>query len=378
MKIRTSTEMELEMQSLSPDDRKSVLLAQQSLDRISTSGSPVAVFKALEQVVRVSGGMVGHYSIRNPEGMVTRDFNLSDRMVQGFHGSSPEHLAMMFEPLFGARAGVLVPATEGLAPSVRDQIKLWHITSSEGYGETAGYKVCEPEADSQRFVFLTLALEGRRMFTKRDGQVLGALQHPLYAALERLRVPLIPSEKMHMQIMEESNQGYLLLSARTFERCIEMNVRARVLVDRYAESALVDAGRHATLDFAKKAAANCTQARPWIIVRKQGDGELKVRVHSLHKESHNIGEDVVLVTMEETLYPVDVSIYERFGFTPREIEIVQLLVDSEYTGKEIAEELGTSYHTVRTQIQKIREKAGVKNRNGLAAKIKLLSRKGRR
>jgi DNA-binding CsgD family transcriptional regulator len=362
---------------LSPEDRKLVLLAQQSLDNIATSGSPAEVFKALKNVTPVAGGMVGHYSPQNPEGMVTRDFYLSDKMVQGFHGSSREQLAMMFAPLFQAGAGELVPATKGLSPSVREQIKLWHITSSEGYGETAGYKVCDPEVGSQRFVFLTLALEGRMMFTPRDYQVLGVLQRPLYAALERLRVPFVPTEKLQMQVMEDNNQGYLLISPKSIKRCIEMNVRARVLVDRYAASAEVEADRAVMVEFAKKAVEHCHQSRPWVIVRKQGDGELRIRVHNLKKESHNIGEDVSLVTMEETLYPVEMGIFASFGFTPREMEIVQLLVDSEYTGKEIAEELGTSYHTVRTQIQKIREKAGVKSRNALAAKLKLLSRNKR-
>lgn len=366
------------MNLLSPEDQKLVLRAQRSLERIPTSGSPADVFAALRHCTPVSGGMVGQYSARNPERMVTRDFNLSDRMVQGFHNSSREQLAMMFAPLFAVRAGVLIPATKGLSPAEREQINLLQVTTSEGYGETAGYKVCDPEEDSQRFVFLTLALQGPHVFTPKDHLLLGALQRPLYAALERLRLPLIPSEKIHMQIMEDNNQGYLLMAEHSLARCIEMNVRARVLVDRYAESAEVFSGRTMLVDFAEKAMKNCQQSVPWTIVRKQGDGELKVRVHKLRKESHNIGEDVALVTMEETLYPVELTIYEHFGFTTREIEIVQLLVDSEYTGKEIAEELGTSYHTVRTQIQKIREKAGVKNRSGLASKLKLLSRRKRR
>ena len=362
---------------LSPEDRKLVLLAQQRLEKIPTSGSLANVFSALRLITPVSGGMVGNYSTRNPEGMVTRDFNLTDRMVQGFHGSSREQLSLMFEPLFKARAGSLVPATQGLSPAVREQIKLWHITTSEGYGETAGYKVCDAEDSSQRFHFLTLALEGPHMFTARDHVMLGALQHVIYATLERLRVPLMPTEKMHMQVMEECNQGYLLISPNSFDRCIEMNVRARVLVDRYAESAEVRVERGMVLEFARKAAKKCEGARPWVLERKQGDGELRVRVHNLRKESHEIGEDTALVTMEETLYPVDLSIYARFGFTPREVEIVQLLLDSEYTGKEIAEELGTSYHTVRTQIQKIREKAGAKSRNALSAKLRLLARNRR-
>lgn len=366
------------MNLLSLEDQKLVLLAQQRLGTIPTSGSPADVFAALRHCTPVSGGMVGQYSPRNPEGMVTRDFNLSDRMVQGFHGSSREHLAMMFAPLFAARAGMLIPATKGLSPAQREQINLLQVTTSEGYGETAGYKVCDPEEDSQRFVFLTLALEKSQMFTPRDHRMLHALQLPLYAALERLRVPLIPSEKIYMQIMEDNNQGYLLMAEQSLARCIEMNVRARVLVDRYADSAEVFSGQTMLVDFAEKARKMCRQSAPWIIVRKQGDGELKVRVHKLRKESHNIGEDVSLVTMEETLYPVDFDLYEVFHFTPREIEIVQLLVDSEYTAKDIAEELSTSYHTVRTQIQKIREKAGVKNRSGLASKLKLLSRRKRR
>lgn len=366
------------MNLLSPEDRKLVLRAQESIDRIPMSGAPADIFKALQHVIPVSGGMVGQCSARNPESMVTRDFNLSDRMVQGFYGSSQEHLALMFAPLFVAQAGMLVPATQGLPPVVREQIKLLQITTSEGYGETAGYKVCDPEKGSHYFTFLTLALEGPHLFTPRDHVLLGALQRPLYAALERLRIPLIPSDKIRMQVMEEENKGYLLVSPKTFSRCIEANGRGRLLVERYAESSGIDAGSGLVLAFAQKAALECAKRTSWIIERRQGDGELKVRIHYLHKDSHNIGEEVALVTMEETLYPVDFDLYEVFGFTPREIEIVQLLVDSEYTAKEIAEELNTSYHTVRTQIQKIREKADVTSRSGLSSKLKMLSRRKRR
>jgi len=366
------------MVMLSAKDRLLALAIRRNLDKISMSGSPAEIFAALRPITAISGGMIGTSTEGKPESMVIRDVNLTEPMVNGFQETPREQRGLMFAPLFAAKAGQLVPATKGLSVSAREQIKLWQITRAEGYGETAGYKVSDPDGYSRRFVFMTLALEGPCMFTERDHYLLGVLQKPIYSALERLRVPLIPSEKVSMQMMEEREIGYVLVAQKSLPRCIEVNMRARALIERYAASVGIEADRLLVSMFAKQAMTQCSDGSSWVIVRKHGDAELKVHVHGLRPDSHNVGENVWLVTMEESIYPVDLSIFSAFGLTPREIEIVQLLVESEYTAKDIAEELGTSPHTVRTQIEKIRGKMGVKSRAALTAKVQYLRRQRRR
>ena len=63
------------------------------------------------------------------------------------------------------------------------------------------------------------------------------------------------------------------------------------------------------------------------------------------------------------------SAFERFsqtyGFTQREIEVLDLLVNTEKNIQEIAETLYISRRTCQRHITAIYEKAGVKSRMGL-------------
>jgi DNA-binding CsgD family transcriptional regulator len=75
--------------------------------------------------------------------------------------------------------------------------------------------------------------------------------------------------------------------------------------------------------------------------------------------------------MDETEYPEQVGIFARFALTQREEEIAVFLVETGLLYKEIADRLGTKYHTVRTQINCIYRKCGVHSRNELIAKLKV-------
>lgn len=66
---------------------------------------------------------------------------------------------------------------------------------------------------------------------------------------------------------------------------------------------------------------------------------------------------------------------QRFGFSPREVEIAQLLVQR-IPYKQISEQLFVSGNTVKTHVRNIYKKAGVSSREELLEKLSDLAKKG--
>jgi DNA-binding CsgD family transcriptional regulator len=76
--------------------------------------------------------------------------------------------------------------------------------------------------------------------------------------------------------------------------------------------------------------------------------------------------------MEERVSRLSQQRFERFGLTPREVEILHLVAQGK-TNKEIAADLYISPLTVRTHLEHIYEKLGVGSRTEAAAFV--MSRK---
>lgn len=65
---------------------------------------------------------------------------------------------------------------------------------------------------------------------------------------------------------------------------------------------------------------------------------------------------------------VDREFITRYGISPREAEVIELILKG-YTNKKIGDELFISFTTARTHVSHVFEKTGVKSRVELVAKI---------
>ncbi len=356
------------MGRLHVDDQKLVLQAKRALSRVSTQAAPVAIFDALRICAPIVGGLIGTTNDRM-DTVVSHAVRLPEDVLAGWMHAPRQQIQLMLAPLQDAIPGQLVADTSAIQGEVREQIALLQVLLRAGLGEAAGYKVeAVARGETRRSVFMTFALDQAKVFTPRDEMVLAALHENIRAALWRMRLPLIPSDSIRMQVMEERQQGFVLVS-RASGRCIEMNLRVCELVARYRRSARVHDDGEVIRAFAMKAVARRDRG-VWRLERELGDGFVEIRVHELNKEVHVIGEDLWLVTMEETLTPRSLEQFCEFGLTPRELEAAQLLVETGWSYKEIAEELGNEYNTLRTQVASLYAKLGVHSRPELVAKSK--------
>ncbi len=276
---------------------------------------------------------------------------------------------MMLSPLIVASGGELISDTQAITERMRDQLDLWQVMPKSGLGESAGYMVSDPSEQPRRLTFLTLALDGGAQFTLRDRIILQLLREDIHAALARMNVPLIASQSITAQIMENAHFGYILVSQKTV-KCIEMNLHARNLVGKYTQSAKIENDKNVISSFAMRAVFEKHKNGEWIILHNQGRGEIDVTVHELRKEEHAIGEDLWLVMLKETEYPEQSGIFARFMLTPREVEIAVFLLETSMLNKEIADQLGTSPDTVRTQTATIYRKCSVHTRIEFVFKFK--------
>jgi DNA-binding CsgD family transcriptional regulator len=360
--------------ALSFEDQKLIKHSRRALRKVTAQTSPLEIFRALRPCTPVVGGMIGTFADEGLDAMVSHAAGLPTEVLEGWFNSPRDQMLMMLSPLIVARGGQLISDRAAITESMREQLDIWRVLPKVGLGENGGYMVSNPIERPRRRSFLTFALDEGAVFAPHDHLRMEVLRKDLHAALDRICLPLVPSQSITAQIMESRGWGFVLISQKT-GRCVEMNMRAREIAARYSASACVLDGRDMVSEFAMRAVFEMRTRDAWIIPHNKGGGELKVTVHELKAEAHAVGEDLWLVMLEETVYPQASGLFAGYGLTPREEEIALMLVESGFTAKDIAEELDTSYNTVRTQIQAIRAKLGVSSRAELVAKVKRRTRK---
>lgn len=357
------------MADLSAKDQKLVMRAHRALQSVSTNGAPQTVFDALRPCTPVVGGMIGTLTPGTVDALVSHAVGLPGEVLEGWFNTPPEQMLMMLSPLIVASGGELISDTQAITGPMRDQLDLWRVMPKSGLGESAGYMVSDPDEQPQRLTFLTLALDGGAQFTPRDRAMLQLVRGGIQAALARVNLPLIASQSILAQIMEDRRMGFILVSQKTIQ-CIEMNLRARDLVGNYNQSARVANDKNVVQSFAMRAVFETRKKSEWILLHNQGKGEVEVTVHELKKEQHAIGEDLWLVMLKETEYPEQSEIFARYLLSVREAEIARLLLETSLSNKEIATQLGSSFETVRTQVGTIYRKCRVHTRGELFFKLR--------
>ncbi|HWN67095.1 MAG TPA: LuxR C-terminal-related transcriptional regulator [Haliangium sp.] len=343
-------------------DRRSVERARRLLKAVSVGGSPAELFEALRACAPVAGGLIGTMGAGMTGSMISHVVGLPGDVLEEWAATPLAHLRLMMEPLIPAKPGDLISDRMAITGSFREKLSLLRVLGSAGLGESAGYKVAVRTSPSgkQEHSFLTVALEGREVFTPAQREIFRRLHPMIEAALARMALPLVAREPFHMQVLEEDRIGYLCLS--NTGAVIELNERAHVLARQYSRVAHVEGGRGWLARFAEQVLMQTRGRRAWSL-RHDNGARVEIRVYRVSKEYYPVGQDLVLVELHEVALACD-------GLTPRECEIAHFLVLTGLSQKQIADKLGISEGTLRKHAQSIFDCFGVHSRPEL---IELLS-----
>ncbi|WP_044966233.1 response regulator transcription factor [Sorangium cellulosum] len=345
------------------------------IERISVQGAPEALFDALAQCVPIAGGLVG--SVCASFGAaVSHVVRLPDSVFEGWINTPAEHLARMLSPLRDAPPGALISDTQTITGRFREELKLFADLRAAGLGESAGYKLSTRPAGSSgaEHRFLTFALHDRQKFTARHRRLLAPLLPTVREALERIKVPLIPSQSILAQIVDEDTLGYLCVTREL--RLVELNRRARMLIVRYLPDAGIEGGRGLLERFVTRALEQTRGGRTWPVMGAAGS-RIEVSTMLLAKEAHAICEDIYLIRICEfaavpAARPDEAGLIplEETRLTAKQLTIARMLRSTGMSAKECAGELRISVRTVETHVNNIYKRLGVRSRAELTARFR--------
>jgi DNA-binding CsgD family transcriptional regulator len=356
--------------ALESDERRRVASATALLRALPSQGAPDAVFEAIGMCAPVAGGLVGVMDTSDLNATVSHVVKLPASVLEGWASTPIKHLHLMLAPLLGALPGQLISDSTAITGRLRDELTLLNQLRAAGLGESAGYKLATEHAVPGRSAhhFLTFALQEGQTFTRAHHAALAELLPDIRAALERLRVPLVASEPILSQIVEEQSIGYLCVSQNG--GIVEVNHRAHTLVLRCLRAAGVEGGRGALDRFAQRVLQETTGARRWRLAAEGAGSTVEFTAHWLARESHALGQSLVLVMMQERDAPSALVPLESTELTPRQIEIARLLCSSGLPYKLIADRFGISEGTTRKHVENIYRCLGVNSRPELVARYR--------
>ncbi|WP_437303829.1 response regulator transcription factor [Sorangium sp. So ce388] len=346
------------------------------LENISVQGAPEAIFDALAQCAPIVGGLVG--SVRAGVGAaVSHVVRLPARVFEGYISTPEEHLARMLSPLYDAPPGALISDTQAITGRFREELRLLADLRAAGLGETAGYKLATNPSGSSgaEHCFLTFALDRRQKFTARHRRLLARLLPAVQEALERIKVPLIPSQSILAQIVDEDTLGFLCVKRAL--RLVELNQRAHTLITRYLPDVRIEGGRGMLDRFVARAIEQTRGGRTWPVIGAQGSA-IEISTMLLAKEAHAICEDVYLIRIREfaaasaarPLGESGLTPLEETGLTAKQLAVARRLCSTGDSYKQCAHELNIALGTMRTHTQNIYRRLKVQSRAELTARFR--------
>lgn len=341
------------------------------LSQVSCQDGPSTVLDAIGRCVPVLGGTVGTLLVRgSTQSLTSHSVHLPTDMFESWMSTPQPNLRRMMAPMVRGPIGGLFTERREITGRLREELEVVRAVREAGFGETAGYKVGARRTASgaREIAFMTLALQGGATFGPEHHEVLAALHPSIEAALRRLAVPLLPSQSILAQILEDLTIGYACISDSG--RVIEANERAYVLALRFAHAARLAAGRNAMNELVARLRGSKTLGRPVTLDGGAGHAPLEVSAHRLAKEVHVIPEDLTLLVIREAATTVPSAGLPLDGLTERQVEIAGLLASTELQYKEIADKVGITDGTMRTHAENIYRRLGVRSRKELMLRWK--------
>jgi DNA-binding CsgD family transcriptional regulator len=118
---------------------------------------------------------------------------------------------------------------------------------------------------------------------------------------------------------------------------------------------------------ARRVASGEVSSSLYLRARTRTGQWVTLHASSLYDDGHPTGRVAVMIAPSRSNELMAVLV-EAFAFTPREREVLELLIRG-YTTKRIARQLGLSVHTVRDYVKIILDKVNVRSRSELVARI---------
>jgi DNA-binding CsgD family transcriptional regulator len=341
-----------------PRDERAVAAAVRALSRLPAQGQVADLFDAIALCAPTVAGNAVILRPETPEDLVSHPVRLPQPVLRSFARMPLDDLQAALAPAVVAKAGTLQRQTEVFPREFRERVEVIRSLDENGLGEGAGYKVLDRRAPDggPEHVILTLVAERGDRFRPRAMAALAAIAPAVRAAWLRLELPILARVPVLAQIVAEDELGYICLS--TGGTLLEANRRAHDLALLYRHPAGLTGRRLLLTELATKARARARAGgRPWVIVHPALGAALEVRVHRLAKETHAIGQDVLLVKLREGPAPAlpaggnAAAVFAKL--TGRQLDIARLLIRTSLSYKEIAAHVGVKIGTIRKHVEHI-------------------------
>ncbi|WP_437712997.1 hypothetical protein WMF45_44935 [Sorangium sp. So ce448] len=347
--------------------------AIQALDRLPAQGTTVGLLDAIAGCVPVQAGLLLSFCQGSGEGMCAHALRVPEPIFEAWMGTEPALLNHVLAPVIDAPEGGLLLDRETVGERLRPSLRVMRELHRHGLGEGAGVKLLErrrPGGEREQVVLALLKARHDR-FADEDQRMLALMGPVLREAARRIDVPLIPSEPILTQIVEQGELGYVCLSARGALR--EANRRAHEVVATFGPGLGLSRRRAALRDFADMALAKTEGARTWSITSTAERKHLDVSRVRLRAESHAADEDIALLLLRETPmllpseHPAAAAALEKL--TPTEQAVAKQLVDTSLLYEGAAGALKMNIGTFRTHVNNVYRKLKVGSRHELIARF---------
>lgn len=349
-------------------------IAARSALRSLTSSSPMrSTFESIRGLLPFAAGMIDVLSISPTNDLTSFIYDVPDgflaaraRLIDDdpaipLAAALPAGLALRGPDALGGGAFQRVPYMKAMYPRFGLDNVTGMILSTEAHGATQEVNV-----------LWLFSGRGVRLPTWRECRLLELICGDLREAMDRVRLPLIPHQKILFQILQEQSLGYIVL--RSNGEVIEANRTAVLLSEKYGPRGAASwRSRIDELLSAAQIGAQRGSLARRRIPSPDGAGVLELHAHRLAKEHYAISEDVTLVQLKET--PLAPSSVERERDEPlrtlprRRREVAALLATSGLSYKQIADRLALSEGTVRKHAELAYRALGVHSRPELIALV---------
>lgn len=358
---------------LDPGESQLIEVASHALNRLPAGASAAGIFDAIRPCISWAAGLFSIIRPSAPDASVSHAVHIPPDVFESWLGTPREQGERALAPMVKSAAGSLWSDSETLKGAQREKFKVLRKLDEANLGEGAGYKILErssPLHGGAEHFMLALLMERGQAVPPRSRVMLAALNPTIRDTVLRLSLPFVGREKMQAQITAERSQGYVCVSLHG--PLLEANRRAYDLVTRYQGAARIQGRRRAVTEFAARARKETSGGQMWILPASKPESWLQVSTHRLFKEGSDLPEDVILVVMEEVLVPRSPA--EEPAWleppTPKELEIVHLLVTTGDSEKQMAAKLGITVATVTKHMENLRRKAQCHSRPELTLRLK--------
>lgn len=230
-----------------------------------------------------------------------------------------------------------------------------------------------PSLGSREVIGMTLFRSGAEgTYSDEEHQILQILQPGLKSAINKLRLPFYRQEPLLEQLLKDARTAYALTDAGGNIR--EVNGQLVPTLLEYMGSGSLQTSMQTLHRFVSEmlSAFRTTGVhRKWL--KHQEPGRLlESSVHPFPSASGIFPDDRFLILMREVHGQTPESWRQSplVGlFSPREHEIVALLMETGLSAKEIADRICISPRTAEKHIERIYQKAAVRTRSELVTKL---------